>query len=217
MAAAPKAKPHHPAPPSTVDESPEVAHLREEARECRRCDLWKPATQLVFGEGPPAARLMLVGEQPGDQEDLAGRAFVGPAGQILDAALAEAGIDRTAVYVTNAVKHFKFASRGKRRIHQRPDAGEITACRWWLTRELAVICPRLVVALGATAVQALMGRALPIGRNRGRAITSDDGVEVLITTHPSYILRIPDRTAKERERAALVSDLRTAAGLAGLG
>jgi DNA polymerase len=142
--------------------------LRAALGGCRRCRLWQPATQPVFGEGPLDADLVLVGEQPGDLEDLAGRPFVGPAGQVLDAALAEAGIDRARVYVTNAVKHFKFEPRGKRRIHQRPDGGEIAACRWWLDQELGLLRPRLVVALGATAVQALLGRALPIGRNRGR-------------------------------------------------
>lgn len=186
--------------------------LRAEAADCRRCPLWKPATQTVFGEGPIGAALMLVGEQPGDQEDRQGRPFVGPAGQVLDAALTEAGIDRDGVYVTNAVKHFKFMSRGKRRIHQKPDAGEVTACRWWLSRELAIVRPQLVVAMGATAVLGVLGKSLPIGRNRGRPLPlpAAEGVRVLVTMHPSYILRIPDPDGKERERAALVADLEAA-------
>ena len=184
--------------------------LRAAVGGCRRCPLWQPATQPVFGEGPLDADLVLVGEQPGDREDLAGRPFVGPAGQVLDAALAEAGIDRARVYVTNAVKHFKFEPRGKRRIHQRPDGGEIAACRWWLDQELGLLRPRLVVALGATAVQAPLGRALPIGRNRGRPMPREGAPPVLITVHPSFILRIPDEAGRERERRLLVEDLRTA-------
>lgn len=188
-----------------------LAGLRTAVAQCRRCPLWEPATQAVFGEGPADARLVLVGEQPGDQEDLTGRPFVGPAGQVLDAALEQAGIDRARVYMTNAVKHFKFAPRGKRRLHQRPDSGEIAACRWWLDQELALLKPRLVVAMGATAVQALLGRAMPIGRNRGRPIARDNAPPVLITAHPSFILRVPDADTRERERALLVEDLRLAA------
>lgn len=212
-AANPNRNPNRPTPRAGVDAAPAegLPAIRSDARECRRCPLWQAATQTVFGEGPADAVLMLVGEQPGDQEDLAGRPFVGPAGQVLDAALAAAGIDRAAVYLTNAVKHFKFTPRGKRRIHQRPDGGEIEACRWWLARELAAVRPRLVVALGATAAHALLGRPMAIGRNRGRPIPTGDGAPVLITVHPSYILRVPDAGARERERMALVADLKAAA------
>ena len=213
----PNRNPHRPAPRAAADAAPPAEGLpatRAGALECRRCPLWQAATQTVFGEGPADAALMLVGEQPGDQEDLTGHPFVGPAGQVLDAALAAAGIDRGAIYLTNAVKHFKFAPRGKRRIHQRPDGGEIEACRWWLSRELAAVRPRLVVALGATAAHALLGRPMAIGGNRGRPIAAEDGTPVLITVHPSYILRIPDADAREREREALIADLKSAAAAA---
>ena len=188
-----------------------IAALAEEAAHCTRCDLYKCATQTVFGAGPPDARVMMVGEQPGDQEDLAGAPFVGPAGQLLDRALVEAGIDRSTVYVTNAVKHFKFEPRGKRRIHKKPDRSEIDACRWWLDRELAVTRPAVVVALGGTAVQALLGRPVKILSERGRVAADPRGFGLLLTIHPSMILRVPDREAKEREFAALVADLRQAA------
>lgn len=184
--------------------------LREAAMACKACPLWQPATQTVFGEGPAKARIMLVGEQPGDVEDLKGRPFVGPAGQLLDRALAEAGIDRTAVYVTNAVKHFKFVPRGKRRIHQKPNSMEIQACKPWLEQELGLVEPTLVVALGATAAQSLFGRAVPIGKSRGRLIDLD-GRKALVTVHPSYLLRLPDEEAKHREYAAFVKDLKLAA------
>ncbi|MDF0489329.1 UdgX family uracil-DNA binding protein [Sphingomonas sp. H39-1-10] len=187
------------------------AALREEAMSCTRCPLHAHATQTVFGEGPVDAAMMFVGEQPGDQEDLAGRPFVGPAGQLFDRALAEAGIDRATVYVTNAVKHFKFEQRGKRRIHAKPDAGEITACRWWIEQERALVRPRRTVALGATAARSLLGKAVTISRERGRALELPGGGEAWITVHPSYLLRLPDPAAKAEEYARFVADLKAAA------
>jgi uracil-DNA glycosylase family protein len=187
--------------------------LREQAADCRACHLWKGATQTVFGEGPQQARIMLVGEQPGDKEDLAGKPFVGPAGQMLDRALEEAGIDRSKVYVTNAVKHFKFVPRGKIRLHQKPNTSEIRACRQWYERELASIQPDLVVAMGATAAQSVFGKITPINKNRGRLIDLDGGVRALVTVHPSYLLRLPDDDARAREYARFVDDLKIAAGL----
>ena len=185
--------------------------LRDEAADCRACALWEDATQTVFGEGPRTARLMMVGEQPGDKEDLAGQPFVGPAGQMLDRALKEAGIDRGIVYVTNAVKHFKFVPRGKIRLHQKPNIAEMKACRPWYLRERAAIAPDLVVALGATAAHSVLGKATPINANRGRLIDLDDGGRALITVHPSYLLRLPDEDAKLREYERFVADLRIAA------
>ena len=187
--------------------------LREEAADCRACHLWKAATQTVFGEGPQTARIMLVGEQPGDKEDLAGKPFVGPAGQILDRALEEAGIDRSKVYVTNAVKHFKFVPRGKIRLHQKPNTSEIKACRPWYERELATIKPDLVVAMGATAAQSVFGKITPINKNRGRLIDLDGGLRALVTVHPSYLLRLPDADAKATEYRRFVDDLKIAAQL----
>src|SRR5215213_4381931 len=187
--------------------------LRQEASHCRACHLWKGATQTVFGEGPQAAEIMLVGEQPGDKEDLAGKPFVGPAGQMLDKALQEAGVDRKKVYVTNAVKHFKFVPRGKIRLHQKPNTPEIKACRQWYERELRSIKPDLVVAMGATAAQSVFGRITPINKNRGRLIDLDDGTRALVTVHPSYLLRVPDAAAKAREYQRFVDDLKIAAGL----
>lgn len=184
------------------------AALREEAAHCTRCDLHKHATQTVFGEGPVDADLVFVGEQPGDQEDLAGRPFVGPAGQIFDRALAEAGIDRARVYVSNAVKHFKYEQRGKRRIHSKPDAGEITACRWWIEQELALVKPRITVALGATAARSLFGKAVTIGRERGRPHDLPEIGEAWITVHPSFLLRLPDEQARQDEFAKFVGDLK---------
>ena len=185
--------------------------LAREAAGCQRCPLHKPATQTVFGAGPPDARVVMVGEQPGDQEDLAGKAFVGPAGQLLDRALAEAGIDRSTVYVTNAVKHFKFEPRGKRRIHRKPDRPEIEACRWWLDRELATLKPELVVALGGTAAQALLGRPVKVLSERGAIVPNPRGFKVLLTIHPSMVLRLPDENARRRNFEALVADLSKAA------
>ncbi|URW75027.1 UdgX family uracil-DNA binding protein [Sphingomonas donggukensis] len=186
------------------------AALAEEAKGCTRCDLYRPATQTVFGEGPVDARMMFVGEQPGDQEDLAGHPFVGPAGQVFDRAMGEAGIDRAGVYVTNAVKHFKFEPRGKRRIHSKPDAGEIEACRWWIDQERAIVRPEMTVALGATAARSLLGRVVTIGRERGRAIALPDGGAAWITVHPSYLLRLPDKAQAEEEYARFVDDLKAA-------
>jgi DNA polymerase len=199
----------HPAPVLP----PALAEAASEAAGCRRCPLWAHATQAVFGEGPAGAAMMLVGEQPGDQEDIQGRPFVGPAGQVLDRALREAGVRRSTVYVTNAVKHFKYVPRGKRRIHQKPDGGEIAACRFWLDIELAEIKPRVTVALGATAARAVLGRAVTIGRERGRPIPLLGQGSVMVTVHPSYLLRLPDEEAKHREYAAFVADLRQAAAL----
>jgi DNA polymerase len=187
--------------------------LREEAANCQACPLWKNATQTVFGEGPAHARAVLVGEQPGDKEDLAGKPFVGPAGQMLDRALEEAGIDRSKVYVTNAVKHFKFVARGKIRLHQKPTTPEIRACRQWYERELATIKPTLVVAMGATAAQSVFGKMTPINKNRGHLIDLEQGIQALVTVHPSYLLRLPDAQAKAREYERFVSDLKIAATL----
>ena len=185
--------------------------LLKDSRGCTRCDLYKYATQTVFGEGPLDARILFVGEQPGDQEDPAGRPFVGPAGAIFDAALEKAGIDRSTVYVTNAVKHFKFVPRGKIRLHQKPNTPEIKACRQWYERELASIKPELVVAMGATAAQSVFGKITPINRNRGRLIDLEEGTRALVTVHPSYLLRLPDEDAKAREYERFVDDLKLAA------
>ncbi len=187
--------------------------LREDASRCRACHLWKNATQTVFGEGPQHAQIMLVGEQPGDKEDLAGKPFVGPAGLMLDRALHEAGIERKKVYVTNAVKHFKFVPRGKIRLHQKPNTSEIKACRQWYERELASIKPALVVAMGATAAQSVFGKITPINKNRGRPIDLDDGIKALVTVHPSYLLRLPDADARAGEYERFVDDLKIAAAL----
>jgi DNA polymerase len=200
-------------PAMTKHPSGDLETLREQAAECRACPLWKDATQTVFGEGPPRARIMLVGEQPGDKEDLAGQPFVGPAGQMLDRALKEAGIDRSKIYVTNAVKHFKFVPRGKIRLHQKPNTPEIRACRPWYEGELAAIKPDLVVAMGATAAQSVLGKITPINKNRGRLIELEHGIRALVTVHPSYLLRLPDEDAKAREYERFVDDLRIAAGL----
>jgi DNA polymerase len=182
--------------------------LLKEARSCTRCNLYKHATQTVFGEGPLDASIMFVGEQPGDQEDLAGRPFVGPAGQLFDAALEKAGIDRSTVYVTNAVKHFKFVQRGKRRIHNKPDAGEIEACRWWIQHERALIQPPLTVALGATAARSLVGKIVTISRVRGDPLKLEDGSECWVTAHPSSILRAPDEAARNEGKRLFLRDLK---------
>ena len=181
--------------------------LLTEARGCTRCDLYKCGTQTVFGEGALDAAILFVGEQPGDQEDLAGRPFVGPAGQLFDAALEKAGIDRSTTYVTNAVKHFKFVQRGKKRIHSKPDAGEIEACRWWQESERALIKPAVTVALGATAARSLTGKTLTISRAREAPVTLRDGSECWITVHPSFLLRIPEEERRREERALFVRDL----------
>ena len=182
--------------------------LFTDARRCTRCELYKYATQTVFGEGPLDASIMFVGEQPGDQEDLAGRPFVGPAGAIFDASLDQAGIDRSTVYVTNAVKHFKFVQRGKRRIHNKPDAGEISACRWWIEHERELIRPAVTVALGATAARSLIGKVVAIGKVRGEPIMLADDSECWVTAHPSSLLRIPDQEGRREARALFVRDLK---------
>jgi len=187
-----------------------LAALRGAEAQCTRCPLFRAATQVVPGEGPARAPLMLVGEQPGDQEDLAGKPFVGPAGRILDRALAAAGIGRAEVFVTNAVKHFKHEMRGKRRLHKRPNAYEIERCRWWLVAERALVRPSAIVALGATAAHSVLGRATGIGKARGQAFPLADGIVAFVTIHPSYLLRIQDRADKEREYRGFVADLQRA-------
>lgn len=182
--------------------------LREEAGRCTRCPLHCAATQTVFGEGPQGARIMMVGEQPGDQEDLAGRPFVGPAGRVLDAALHEAGIARDSLYLTNAVKHFKYVPRGKRRLHQRPDRGEIEHCRWWLAKEIDAVQPSLVVTLGATALHALSGERRPLSEVRGKPIAMEGARLLYPTIHPSHLLRLPDGAERLRQHALFVEDLR---------
>ena len=194
-------------------DSGEIETLRDEAMQCRACPLWKDATQTVFGEGPARAKVMLVGEQPGDKEDLAGQPFVGPAGQMLDRALQEAGIDRRKVYVTNAVKHFKFVPRGKIRLHQKPNTAEINACRPWYERERAAIEPDLVVAMGASAAQCVFGKITPVNKSRGRLIDLDGRTKALVTVHPSYLLRLPDAEARALEYQRFVQDLKIAAEL----
>jgi uracil-DNA glycosylase family protein len=187
--------------------------LREAVQGCRGCDLYRNATQAVFGEGSPHAQVFFVGEQPGDKEDLAGKPFVGPAGQLLDRALDEAGIDRTQTYVTNAVKHFKWRPRGKRRIHQKPSWSETVACRPWLEAELEAVQPHVVVLLGATAAQSLLGRDFRVTQHRGELLESDLAEHVIATVHPSAILRQQDGESRQAEFAAFVDDLRVVAGL----
>ena len=196
-----------------VPKNPTLPKLREAAAGCKACDLWKTGTQTVFGEGTRNAEIVFVGEQPGDKEDLAGRPFVGPAGGVLDEALEAAGIDRKLAYVTNAVKHFKWEPRGKRRIHAKPNWAELTACRPWLDAELAVVKPKVLVALGATAAQALLGRQFRVTKQRGVPVESDLAPYVIATVHPSSILR--QETDQDRAAAfgELVSDLRTVAEL----
>jgi uracil-DNA glycosylase len=193
-----------------VPERPSLPKLREAAEGCTACDLYKTGTQTVFGEGTRNAEVMFVGEQPGDQEDLAGKPFVGPAGRLLDEALVDAGIDRKTVYVTNVVKHFKWQARGKRRIHLKPNWSEIAACRPWLEAELAVVEPRVLVCLGATAAQALLDRQFRVTRERGRPVESDLAEHVIATVHPSSILR-SDPETREQEYAAFVEDLKVVA------
>jgi uracil-DNA glycosylase family protein len=198
-----------------IEDADTISELREIAKGCRRCPLWRDATQTVFGEGPDKASVVFVGEQPGDQEDIAGKPFVGPAGKVFDHILDEAGIDRLKVYVTNAVKHFKFEPRGKRRIHSKPNAGEVQACRWWLDKELAIIKPDLAVALGATAAQSLLGKAVPIMKMRGAVIERGDGLKVFITIHPSFILRIREPEDKAAERKRFAADMKAVSKLIG--
>ncbi len=195
-------------PPGSIDE------VRAGVGVCRRCELWRNATQGVGGEGPGGAALMLVGEQPGDQEDLAGRPFVGPAGRVLDAGLERAGVPRGQTFVTNAVKHFKHEPRGKRRLHKTPDAGEVAACRWWLDAERRLVRPKVVVAMGATAALGVFGKPTPIGANRGKALQLPDQAQGVVTYHPSYLLRLPDEAAKKAAFAAFVADLKFAWALA---
>jgi uracil-DNA glycosylase len=190
---------------------PSLRKLRSAVQRCTACDLYKTGTQAVFGEGSANAEVMFVGEQPGDQEDKAGKPFVGPAGKLLDQALEDAGIDRNKVYVTNVVKHFKWVARGKRRIHQKPNSSEIAACRPWLEAELEVVEPRVLVCLGATAAQALLGRQFRVTRERGKPVESDLAEHVVATIHPSAILRDPE--TREREYAAFVEDLKIVAKL----
>jgi uracil-DNA glycosylase family protein len=187
-----------------------LSALRAAENECRRCPLYKNATQAVPGQGPRSASMMLVGEQPGDQEDKAGLPFVGPAGRILDRALEEAGIERKRVFVTNAVKHFKYEMRGKRRLHKRPNAYEIERCHWWQDLERAIVKPAVIVALGATAARSVLGRPTTIGEVRGRSLPLDDGSKAFVTVHPSALLRIKDETDKRQAYSSFVADLRLA-------
>jgi uracil-DNA glycosylase len=189
---------------------PTPASVRAASKDCTACDLYKRGTQTVFGEGAADAKLMLVGEQPGDAEDLSGHPFVGPAGKLLDRALAEAGIDRAQVYVTNVVKHFKWEPRGKRRIHKKPNAGEITACRPWLDVEIALVKPHAIVCLGATAAHTLLGKAFKVTVHRGEFIKSSLAPLVLATVHPSSLLRAPDEATRRREMKGFIEDLRKA-------
>ena len=185
-----------------------LSQLRTAEAQCTRCPLYRSATQVVPGEGPAKAALMLVGEQPGNDEDLAGKPFVGPAGRVLDRALDDAGLDRKEVFVTNAVKHFKFELRGKRRLHKRPNAYEIERCRWWNDLELAIVRPTLVVAMGATAARSLLDRNVSISSVRGRLLQTKNGTRCVVTIHPSYLLRITEREDKEQEYWRFVGDLR---------
>jgi DNA polymerase len=194
----------------TKPSAAKLAKVAREAKGCTRCPLYKNATQTVFGEGPVGARLMLVGEQPGDQEDLAGRPFVGPAGKMLDRALEEAGIDRDAVYVTNVVKHFKNEPRGKRRLHKKPNRYEVEVCKVWFDQELALVRPQIVLAMGVTAASALAGKAVTLSRTRGKLLTFADGRQGMVTIHPSAILRAPDEAGRRAAYAGLVKDLRLA-------
>jgi len=196
--------------PSSMEaaEITSLRKLRDAEAQCTRCPLYRNATQVVPGEGPTSAALMLVGEQPGTDEDIAGKPFVGPAGRMLDRALADAGLDRNKVFVTNAVKHFKFELRGKRRLHKRPNAYEIERCRWWNDLERAIVKPELVVALGATAARSLLGRTVSITSVRGKILQAGDGMRLAVTIHPSYLLRIIERQDKEQEYGRFVGDLR---------
>jgi len=194
-----------------IPDRPTLDKLRAAAKDCQACDLWRLGTQTVFGEGRPRANLMLVGEQPGDAEDLAGHPFVGPAGKLLNRALQDAGIDRADVYVTNVVKHFKWEPRGKRRIHKKPSTREIAACRPWLDTEIALVKPRAIVCLGATAAQSLLGRQFRVTAERGVFVTSPLAPLVMATVHPSSILRAPDDEARRDELKRFTTDLRKVA------
>jgi uracil-DNA glycosylase len=205
-------KPGEPVP-DLLPDRPTLASVRAVAAGCKACELYKRGTQTVFGEGPPRSVIMLVGEQPGDAEDLAGHPFVGPAGRLLDRALEEAGIDRRRVYVTNVVKHFKWEPRGKRRIHAKPNAGEIGACRPWLETEIALVKPRVLVCLGATAAQALLGKAFKVSKQRGTIVASSLAPIVTATIHPSSILRAPDEEGRREEMRRFVEDLKKVAAM----
>ena len=197
-----------------VPEHPTLPKLRAAAAECKACELWKRGTQTVFGEGTARADVLMVGEQPGNDEDLAGRPFVGPAGKLLDRALAAAGIDRTHVYVTNVVKHFKWVAKGKRRIHEKPGSREIAACRPWLEAEIALVKPTVIVCLGATAAQALLGKQFRVSQERGRLVQSPLARDVTATVHPSSILRAPDNESRHAEMERFVADLKGVARVA---
>ena len=197
--------------PELLPDRPSIPKVRDVARGCKACDLYKRGTQTVFGEGPARADVMMVGEQPGDAEDLAGHPFVGPAGKLLDRALEQAGIDRSRVYVTNVVKHFKWEPRGKRRIHAKPNAAEISACRPWLETEIALVKPRVLVCLGATAAQALLGKAFKVSKQRGEFVESTLAPLVTATVHPSSILRAPDDETRRAEMRRFVADLKKVA------
>ena len=205
----------HPRPgepvPDLIPDRPTLKTVADVAAGCKACDLYKRGTQTVFGEGPKGAGLMLVGEQPGDAEDLAGHPFVGPAGKLLDRALEDAGIDRRSVYVTNVVKHFKWEPRGKRRIHAKPNAGEISACRPWLETEIALVRPHALVCLGATAAQALLGKSFRVSKQRGEFVASSLAPLVIATVHPSSILRAPDDESRRAEMERFVADLKKVA------
>jgi len=203
----PKRRTQHPANP-LLPLTGGLQELKRTAKDCKNCDLWKLGTQTVFGEGGPKAQVMLVGEQPGDQEDLEGRPFVGPSGKLLDKALEEAGIDRKKVYVTNAVKHFKWEPRGKRRIHKKPNAAEIAACRPWLDGEIAALQPKIIVCLGATAAQSLLGRTFRVTQHRGEFLKSDLAPFVMATVHPSSILRAPDEKSRHEAMEQFIADLK---------
>ena len=207
-------KPGQPVP-ELIPDRPSIPKVRGVAKGCKACDLYKRGTQTVFGEGPARADVMLVGEQPGDAEDLAGHPFVGPAGKLLDRALEQAGIDRARVYVTNVVKHFKWEPRGKRRIHSKPNAKEIGACKPWLDTEIALIRPRVIVCLGATAAQALLGRGFRVTQQRGTFVDSPLAPRVTATVHPSSILRAPDDDARRAEMAEFIKDLKKVAKVIG--
>lgn len=191
-------------------EAASLSALAEAEANCTRCPLYRNATQVVPGEGHRQARMMVVGEQPGDKEDLAGRPFVGPAGRLFDAALAQAGIPREQIFVTNAVKHFKFEPRGKRRLHRTPNAGEIDRCKWWLGQEFKLVAPAVLVAMGATALRGLLGRPTTISSLRGKTARIEDGTPLIATVHPSWLLRIRDAETREKERMAFMADLRRA-------
>lgn len=196
-------------------EAPSLTAVAAGLQTCRRCDLWAHATRGVPGEGPAHAPMMLVGEQPGDQEDLQGRPFVGPAGQMLDRALKDAGVRRSEAYVTNAVKHFKNEPRGKRRLHKTPDRGEVVACRWWLEAERRLVRPRVIVAMGGTAVLSVFGKPLPIMKSRGQPIQLADQAQGFITIHPSFLLRMPEEADRQGAYEAFVGDLKSAHALLG--